>query len=187
MKHPRLPGAEKFKFSNTDEDDQHDSAAVSFVRGGQFRNSCPPSIRPGNFSRTEPKRRPVIPITSKTSRVLCNTGLELSSLDRSSLIDNISPVTYRQDNLIREATVPRCNSGRISWPLFGSFRSRGNRRPPSDDYTPTDSPRSSTCLNECVVVDQVDLLSSNDSIQEYEWSSHSSMEEAVWIPRKRNN
>ncbi len=99
MKPPKLPGTEKFKFSDKKYNDSQKSSTVSnnnnnssnssnFIRGISSRSTCPstPSVNgltiEPTFNRLDSKRKPILPISSRmTSRVLTLTHLPLDSFD----------------------------------------------------------------------------------------------------------
>ncbi|XP_076367715.1 uncharacterized protein LOC143255633 isoform X2 [Tachypleus tridentatus] len=147
MKNPRLPGADKFKFSaesnyplSADSSETDGSASPSlFVRGRPGRSSCPPlsTMSSQGFNRSDIRRKPVLPITSKkTSRVLNNTNMELNvdtvdtrTEDGSSDIDRDltkipkPPSQFPIPLNPMEPTDVLSEGRKISLPIFRSLRS----------------------------------------------------------------
>ena len=99
MKPPKLPGTEKFKFSDkkyteyrkgsiNSEKIESSVDSSNFIRGISSRSTCPTttsmtsfSSQP-HFSRTDSRRKPILPISSRmTSRVLTLTHLPLDTFD----------------------------------------------------------------------------------------------------------
>ncbi len=95
MKPPKLPGTEKFKFSDKKYDnslkseskynnDDNICDSPNFMRGIPSRSTCPSSslTTPPTFNRFDSKRKPILPISSRmTSRVLTLTHLTSDSFD----------------------------------------------------------------------------------------------------------
>lgn len=99
MKPPKLPGTEKFKFSDKKYSDSqssrsatithnNDTNASNFIRGIPSRSTCPSNssvpvlTTEQTLNRYDSKRRPILPISSRmTSRVLTLTQLSLDSFD----------------------------------------------------------------------------------------------------------
>lgn len=112
MKPPKLPGTEKFKFSDRKYSDcrkgstscevnNNSNNSSNFVRGIPSRSTCPTTTSL-SISKTEPtlnrydsKRKPILPISSRmTSRVLTLTHLPLDSFDIRDLSSCRKPSNY---------------------------------------------------------------------------------------------
>lgn len=131
MKQPRLPGAEKFKFSNQDKSMRSSHISISCPKqrlstlsqssepcvAPQFifhsrtspsssqteLNTISPTLSVPALNRSDSRRRAVLPITcKKTSRMLNNTNLELN-VDPADLISE-EPRKVRLDT----NRVPSC-------------------------------------------------------------------------------
>ncbi|XP_015924209.1 uncharacterized protein [Parasteatoda tepidariorum] len=138
MKQPRLPGAEKFKFSSSDKPAIHISSpkqrslsvSQSFDNNSHKilsrRASCysqselSPSPSITMLNRSDSRRRAVLPITcKKTSRMLTNTNLELNV----DIADTVSEEALKLNRLqIESNRVPSCPNLEASSRTFHSSK-----------------------------------------------------------------
>ncbi len=193
MKPPKLPGTEKFKFSDKKYNDSQKSSTVSnnnnssnspnFIRGISSRSTCPstPSVNgitiEPTFNRLDSKRKPILPISSRmTSRVLTLTHLNSCQRTKNSCNNY---VTTGNLSVPRDSRAPTTTStSRVS--LFsdcsGSHCSSSQPSPrslcsPLDrSLTPSQWAKNAHRLS----------TSSQSSWED----SPESCSESVWIPRK---
>lgn len=200
MKQPRLPGAEKFKFANSDKtmSSNHivtspkqrlsaslsQSSEQSITPHYIFHSRTSPSGSQGELStitstmsvpvlnRSDSRRRAVLPITcKKTSRMLNNTNLELN-VDHADLISE-------------DAVKPRLDSNRVpSCPnLETSSRSLNASKTSLDTYFRKMSLQNSTIREVPANFDWKNIRASPSRLSA-SCSSSCSSEENVWVLRE---
>lgn len=91
LKQPRLPGSEKFKFARSGGKPVTSSVRASTLppgRKSQMINSCTGATLLSSYTFSNSKRKPILPISRNTSRVLNNTNVELTA-DTVEIVNNV--------------------------------------------------------------------------------------------------
>lgn len=197
MKQPRLPGAEKFKFSSPLKSESvtvsHDISPPMPLRSVEKSSSgmsTPSRYSQSDLSpltttlsvqslhRTESRRRPVLPITcKKTSRMLTNTNLELN-VDPTELVMDDSKAT--RPNLDVKNRVTSCPN------LESSSRSLNSSKTSLDAYFRKMSlqNQNTICETSPSNVDWMNIRASPSRLSASCSSSTCSSEENVWVLRE---
>ncbi|XP_054709827.1 uncharacterized protein LOC129219456 [Uloborus diversus] len=197
MKQPRLPGAEKFRFSTCERIPSSTNLTVTNPRRLSsisqtsetdssshfiYQSRSSPNGSQGEISsitsfptliRTESKRRAVLPITcKKTSRMLNNTNLELN-VNHADLVSEDSVKLKRLDSI----RVPSCPN------LETSNRSLNSSKSSLDTYFRKMSLQNSTIRETPCNFDWKNIRASPSRLSA-SCSSSCSSEENVWVLRE---
>lgn len=201
MKQPRLPGAEKFKFSSPlmsppppqSQSVSHDISPPIPLRGMEKSPSSvtttprysqsdlsplTPTLSVQSLHRTESRRRPVLPITcKKTSRMLTNTNLELNVDPAELVLDDSKPTRPNLDVKNRVTSCPNLES---------SSRSLNSSKTSLDAYFRKMSlqNQNTICETSPSNVDWMNIRASPSRLSASCSSSTCSSEENVWVLRE---
>lgn len=199
MKPPKLPGTEKFKFSDkkyiecrkgsVNSDDMSSAIDSSnFIRGIPSRSTCPTSSMSGSlssqthFSRSDAKRKAILPITSHmTSRVLTLTNLPLDSFDIRDLHSSSS--RYRASKSSGESRSPSNTASTSRVSLFSDCsgsQCSSSQPSPRSLCSPVD--RSLSPLTPCQWAKDAHRLSTSSQSS---WEDCPEIHEPFWMSRKK--